>query len=304
MYGLIYGPKKWGDHRDRILETIEILLNNNGKDRKAQCVPGENCANIWKILEEGKIVGYFMIYVDDVLIVSSREWVKAAIEAFNKQWECKVSGIISNPGLGTPKDEDVVESLHFLGLVLEYQEERMVVHQTQYIVAKLQKRGLLRGMSKASLPQTPEGKLAPEYKNTKEYDLALDKCRIEVGALQLLAQKSRQDIAASTSIAASVQSKNPTDGVEDHRWNLEVSCSNVEHGNEGGTSVGVSRVGKIRTRRCTAHCTNDSISCGHLHRHELCSRRRQVEIRNSDCSKWIRSPLDIEEADDVDYEFM
>ena len=87
------------------------------------------------------IVGYFMIFVDDVLIVGPNEWVQATIAAFRKQWECKVSGIISNPSLGTPQDEDVVESLHFLGLVLEYQEECMVVHQTQYIEAKLQKRG-------------------------------------------------------------------------------------------------------------------------------------------------------------------
>ena len=122
-----------------------------------------------------EIVGYFMVYVDDVLIVGPREWVQATITTFRKQWECKVSGIISNPGLGTPKDEDMVDSLHFLGLVLEYQEECMVAHQTQYIVSKLQKRGLLQGMSKASLPQVPEGKLAPEDKNKEEYDLALEK---------------------------------------------------------------------------------------------------------------------------------
>ena len=148
-----------------------------------------------------------MIYVDDFLIVGPREWVQATIAAFRKQWECKVSDIISNPSLGTPQDEDVVESLHFLGLVLEYQEECMVVHQTQYIVAKLQKRWLLKGMNKASLRLIPEGKLAPEDKNTEEYDLALEKCRIEVGALQWLAQKSRPDIATCTSMAASVQTK-------------------------------------------------------------------------------------------------
>ena len=141
MYGLRSGPKKWGDHRDSILKTIDMFLNSGEKTREARCVPGENCANLCQLIDEGKLVGYFMIYVDDVLIVGPREWVQTTITAFRKQWECKVSGIISNPSVGAPKGEDVVDSLHFLGLVLEYQDECMVVHQTQYIVAKLQKRG-------------------------------------------------------------------------------------------------------------------------------------------------------------------
>ena len=47
LYGLRSGPKKWGDHRDSILKTIEVLLKCKGKTRKARCVPGENCANIF-----------------------------------------------------------------------------------------------------------------------------------------------------------------------------------------------------------------------------------------------------------------
>ena len=107
----------------------------------------------------------------------------------------------------------MVESLHFLGLVLEYQEGCLVVQQTQYVVAKLQKRGLLQGTCRMSLPPVPEGKLAPEDKNTQEYEIALGKCQIEVGALQWLAQKSRPDIATITSIATSIQSKTPTEGL-------------------------------------------------------------------------------------------
>jgi len=192
---------------------MNVFLKSENDTRKATCEPGRNCANIWKILVGEKIVGYFMIYVDDVLIVGPRLWVTGTIDAFKDKWECKVSGIISNPILEVPVDEDVVESLHFLGLVLEYQEGCLVVHQTQYVVAKLQKRGLLQGTCRMSLPQVPEGKLAPEDKNTEDYALALGKCQIEVGALQWLAQKSRPDIAAITSIAASIQSKTPTEGL-------------------------------------------------------------------------------------------
>jgi len=64
-----------------------------------------------------------------------------------------------------------------------------------------------------TLPQVAEGKLAPEDRHSPEYQLSLDRCRIEVGALQWLAQKSRPDIAAITSIAASIQSKTPTEGL-------------------------------------------------------------------------------------------
>jgi len=213
LYGLRSGPKKWGDHRDRALQDMRIRVKGETGTLEANCEPGKHCANIWKILEGKKIVGYFLIYVDDVLIVGPRLWLNGTIEAFQEKWECKVSGIISNPKLQIPGDERIVESLHFLGLVLEYQEECLVVHQTQYIVARLQKRGLLKGTCRMTLPQVAEGKLAPEDRNTQEYQLALDKCRIEVGALQWLAQKSRPDIAAITSIAASIQSKTPTEGL-------------------------------------------------------------------------------------------
>ena len=185
---------------------------------------------------------YFMVYVDDVLLVGPRDWVRATITAIQGQWECKVNGILSNPEWKFPTDVDVVDSPHFLGVVLEYQDGCLVVHQTKYIVAKLQKRGLLTGTSKASLPQIQQGRVAPEDRNSVEYERMLDKSRVEVGALQWLAQKTRPDIAAVTSMAASLQSRCPTEALRLTVGILEVPCRNMECGNEGGGDLGVSCV--------------------------------------------------------------
>ena len=94
LYGLRSGPKKWGDHRDEVLKRMKVSVEKGNRTQTARCEACENCANIWKIIEEDKIVGYFLVYVDDVLIVGPQEWVKATIAAFKEQWECKVSGII------------------------------------------------------------------------------------------------------------------------------------------------------------------------------------------------------------------
>ena len=206
LYGLRSGPKKWGDHRDEKLKTMKVDT--------ARCEPCENCANIWKVIDENdKVVAYFLVYVDDVMMVGPREWVRAITAAIKNLWECKDSGILSDPAKKLPIERDVVDSLHFLGVILEYQKGCLVIHQTKYIIAKLQKRGLLKGTCKASLPQVEEGKLVPEDKEAPEYAVQLEKSQIEVGALQWLAQKTRPDIAATTSIVASLQTRNPTEAI-------------------------------------------------------------------------------------------
>ena len=60
------------------------------------------------------------------------------------------------------------------------------------------------GDGKAVLPQPPEGRVEPQDKTTKEYAADLAEAQKEVGTLQWLAIKTRPDIAASCSAAASL----------------------------------------------------------------------------------------------------
>ena len=58
-----------------------------------------------------------------------------------------------------------------------------------------------------------EGTTEPVDRDTPKYQKALKKCQEEVGTLMWLAIKTRGDIAANTSIAASIQSRNPEEAL-------------------------------------------------------------------------------------------
>ena len=88
------------------------------------------------------------------------------------------------------------------------------MHQKKYILSKLEKRGLLTGRGSWKLPMVPEGKTPPMDKTTAEYATALKKAQEEVGTLMWLAIKTRADIAATVSVASSLQSKNPTEALD------------------------------------------------------------------------------------------
>eukprot|EP00974_Lingulodinium_polyedra_P019058 1843412-Lingulodinium_polyedra.AAC.1 len=45
---------------------------------------------IWKIKSKSKIVCYFVVYADDVLMHAPTKWVKAVMNTFESMWECKL----------------------------------------------------------------------------------------------------------------------------------------------------------------------------------------------------------------------
>eukprot|EP00974_Lingulodinium_polyedra_P115949 11157377-Lingulodinium_polyedra.AAC.1 len=59
--------------------------------KEAQChvdrdaaifVQCETAKGSWKIKSHGRIMGYFVVYVDDVLIYAPTEWAKAVMNTF------------------------------------------------------------------------------------------------------------------------------------------------------------------------------------------------------------------------------
>ena len=106
------------------------------------------------------------------------------------------------------KDEiKSVPKLNFLGMAVEKdpcKKYGFCLHQFSYITTKLAERNMRNGDGKAVLPQPPEGRVEPQDKTTKEYAADLAEAQKEVGTLQWLAIKTRPDIAASCSAAASL----------------------------------------------------------------------------------------------------
>ena len=81
IYGLRRSPRLWSEHRDRILESLEVKL----EDRKGNTVrillqPLPSEPNLWtmRFEGEGKLRGLLMTYVDDLIIVGEDRAAAAA----------------------------------------------------------------------------------------------------------------------------------------------------------------------------------------------------------------------------------
>ena len=133
LYGLRAGPKKWTAHRYEVLRKPTVQCG----DQIGRLVQMKECKNMYLVMtEDDTIVGRLMVYVDDVLMTGTKEWVEATMNAINEKWECNMSGIL---GLTT-------NALNFLGVTLELNEEgKVCMHQKKYSLAKLNKRNILQG---------------------------------------------------------------------------------------------------------------------------------------------------------------
>eukprot|EP00975_Prorocentrum_lima_P068744 12922325-Prorocentrum_lima.AAC.1 len=56
-----------------------------------RCVQCPTYKNVWKVVSNRcrEIVGFFMVYVDDVIMFGATSTVKRIIEAFQKEWKCR-----------------------------------------------------------------------------------------------------------------------------------------------------------------------------------------------------------------------
>eukprot|EP00974_Lingulodinium_polyedra_P124201 11189718-Lingulodinium_polyedra.AAC.1 len=71
-------------------------------------------------------MGYFVVYVDDVLIYAPTKWVKAVMNTFESIWECTLVGIIVRDGDSSPI---VVDNLAFLSITIEPISQGFASHQ-------------------------------------------------------------------------------------------------------------------------------------------------------------------------------
>ncbi|CAE7273403.1 GIP, partial [Symbiodinium microadriaticum] len=85
VYGLRQSPKWWGDFRDSKLRTSS-WIGDKGRTRFVQsAVEG----NVWKITtESGEVVGFAIIYVDDIMLLSTQSEAEKAYSWIREQWKC------------------------------------------------------------------------------------------------------------------------------------------------------------------------------------------------------------------------
>ena len=85
VYGLRQSPKWWGDFRDATLRSSSW----DGVEGKTRFVQSTVEGNVWKIVTESeKVVGFMIIYVDDIMLLSSKEEAEKAYTWIRQQWQC------------------------------------------------------------------------------------------------------------------------------------------------------------------------------------------------------------------------
>eukprot|EP00913_Durusdinium_trenchii_P006758 g6353.t2 len=139
MYGLVTSPKDWSVYRDAELQKMEGVINGPVEDeaveeRRFGFRPLED-ANLWAIQETsstsspssrewGAVLGYMIVYVDDVLMVGSKEVADAASGMVQKVWRT------SNPEYSIPGGAP----MRFLGIEIQrLADGTYYLHQGSYV---------------------------------------------------------------------------------------------------------------------------------------------------------------------------
>ena len=198
VYGLRQAPRWWGTYRDRVLSE-GVWNGPSGRTRMQQ---SKVESNLWKLINDaGEILGFVIIYVDDVMYLTSSEEARAAYAWLRATWEC------------TPLEEATPEnSITFLGVeinvVCDSKGQRgFSLGQGGYISELVRAYGLHPKPRSAPLPREWV-RDSPEEEQSYS-DETLRKAQKITGELLWLSQRTRLDLAYSISLMGSWCTKAP-----------------------------------------------------------------------------------------------
>ena len=88
LYGLRCAPKRWSQERDRVLQDQPVALGGQ-LARMQRCKAAQG---LWKVICDNRIVGYFLVYVDDTLVVAKTKWILANNAGLRPQLGVQLGG--------------------------------------------------------------------------------------------------------------------------------------------------------------------------------------------------------------------
>ena len=227
MYGLVTSPKDWSVYRDSELlkMTGEVQVEEKGHLEEMTYGFGQmEDGNLWAIQEVmettssatrvwGAVLGYMIVYVDDVLMVGTREVTDSASSTIKRKWST------SNPEYAEPGGPP----MRFLGIETQRLEDgTYYLHQGSYVREVLERHG---GGGVSTFVRVPEEKEegVPDLTTVKEAQKI-------TGELLWLASKTRPDISWAVMKMSQWAVKRPA-------WTLELGAavlayvrSSMDHG--------------------------------------------------------------------------
>ncbi|CAE7776959.1 RE1, partial [Symbiodinium sp. CCMP2592] len=128
LYGLREAPRLWGDFRNGRLSEARISVG----ERIVVLTPTTTDENLWKVtyLGEDKVLGLVLVYVDDILMMSTRDIVKGIYAWLVADWKCSELEWVEDG------------SLRFLGIELRVCGDGIHLSQTGYVRDLLRQHGV------------------------------------------------------------------------------------------------------------------------------------------------------------------
>ena len=190
VYGLRESPKWWSTYRDTILRGASWTCN--GEEMHLEQLEG----SVWLLKDSSGVRrGVIVVYVDDCLVLSSGDQARAFHAYLNEVWETSPLESCHQPG----------EVVQFLGMTICKTPRGFSLGQQPYL-EDLMKKYEVEATSRQTIPRD----WVKEEPEQQEYTSdELRRAQSICGELLWLSQRTRPDLAHTTSLLASWTTRDP-----------------------------------------------------------------------------------------------
>ena len=194
VYGLRESPRLWGFFRDEEMRKIKAALG----DKEVVLIQGRVEPTWWSIRLDGQPAGILVIYVDDYLILASREIIHVVATAVQQIWK-------TSPLQYASKSHPV----RFLGMEIHVTASGFAISQRSYIQELLR----IHSVSERRLDVVPVSRelagfdiVEGEDEYTQQELRFAQQC---AGEILWLSQRSRPDLGFAASLLSSLTTRAP-----------------------------------------------------------------------------------------------
>ncbi|CAE7908879.1 RE1 [Symbiodinium sp. KB8] len=219
LYGLREAPRWWGVFRNGRLCRARIAFEE--EFIVFECLETEE--NVWRILFEGcdEVKGILLIYVDDLLMLSTAQIIKAVYQWLTEEWKC------------SPLQWMDEEHLRFLGVELRPMGSGIHVSQSGYIRDLLRQHGVQENPGSLTVPCTREWLQDPDSEDDEDQgaeEAVVKLAQKATGEILWLSTRSRPELAHPVACMASRALRKPTKTLEIAKRVMNYLSKTVEYG--------------------------------------------------------------------------
>ncbi|CAE7382697.1 GIP [Symbiodinium sp. CCMP2592] len=217
LYGLREAPRLWGLFRNERLASANIPYQD--KVVILECLETEE--NMWRILYQGEteLQGLMLVYVDDILVLSSEGLVNAIYQWLVSEWKCSSLEWLSEG------------YIRFLGVELRSYEKGIHLSQSGYVRDILRQHGVEEVEGAVPVPCTREWlQDESEGEDNEPEEYLVKTAQKMTGEALWLSTRSRPELAHSVACMAARAAKNPQRAIQIGKKILQFLSRTADYG--------------------------------------------------------------------------